>query len=456
LAAGFDLKTLGSKVGVIFPAPDFPRIMGRGAVLVKSLQPLGSFATRLKVPPEVRVPIEHAVAQSAGPHPLVTDTAAAAREALESPLKYPLFAAGVVPGDKLAIAIDEAVPDAANIVRGAIEAATAAGIEPSAISIVASDEEFCANLRMALDEGVRAGIKVVVHDPDDQQDLALVGLNEKNERLLVNRSIFEADIVLPIGCARLAGTAGSSVYECLYPRLGDAETIGRLRTPSQRATTARLTKAQRKADEAGWLLGVPLVMQVVPGVEGTVAAVLAGDPEAVALRCQELCSELWLFEVPQQAGLVIANVSGGPSEQSWENIGRALAAIEPLVAEYSAIAICSEINASPGHAIGQLIGNPEFAEVESNVRNDHSADSWTAWHLARALQRGPVYFLSRLEADDVEEMGLAPITNLEELSRLASRQESCIILDDAQYSVAVVASTVAGEIVAGESETEDS
>ena len=212
-----------------------------------------------------------------------------------------------------------------------------------------------------------------------------------------------------------------------------------MRTPSQRATTARLTKAQRKADEAGWLLGVPLVMQVVPGVEGTVAAVLAGDPEAVAERCQELCSELWLFEVPQQASLVIAHVTGGPPEQTWENIGRALAAIEPLVAEYGAVAICSELNSRPGHAIGQLIGNPDFAAVESNVRNDHSADSWTAWHLARAVQRGPVYFLSQLEADDVEEMGLAPVADLEELARLASHQESCIVLDDSQYAVATVA-----------------
>lgn len=403
--------------------------------MVKSLQPLGSFVARLELPAEVCVSVEHAVTPSEDRPLLVTDTVAAARAALESPLKYPLFAAGVVPGDKLAIALDEAVPDAVNIVRGAIEAATAAGIEPSAITVVASEEEFCAGLHEALGEA----IKVVVHDPLDQQDLAMIGLNGKNERLLVNRDVFEADIVLPIGCARPAGTAGSSVYECLYPRLSDAETIGRLRTPSQRATTARLTKAERKADEAGWLLGVPLVMQVVPGAGGTVAAVVAGDAEAVAEHCQELCDELWQFKVPRQASLVIASVTGGPQEQTWENVGRALAAIEPLAAEYGAVAICTELNCRPGHAIGQLIGSSDFAEVESNVRNDHSADSWTAWHLARALQRGPVYFMSQLDADDVEEMGLAPVADMEELARLASHQESCIVLDHSQYAVATVA-----------------
>ena len=75
------------------------------------------------------------------------------------------------------------------------------------------------------------------------------------------------------------------------------------------------------------------------------------------------------------------------------------------------------------------------------MRNDHSPDSWPAWQLARALQRGPVYFLSQLDADDVEEMGLAPIESFDELERLARPRDSCIVLDDSQYAVV----TVAGE-----------
>jgi nickel-dependent lactate racemase len=405
--------------------------------VVKALHPLGPIAARIELPPDVRVPLTHDVQPPAGhaASTAIADPAAAARAALESPLKYPALAEGVVPGDQLAIAIDEAVPEAASILRGAISAAEAAGIEPAAITVVACDEDFCKSLRAELGESIR----VVVHDPEDPINLALLGLNEKNERLLVNRSIFEADVVLPIGCARLPGIAGRGVFECLFPRLSDTETIGRLRMPSQRGTAARIAKAQRKADEAGWLLGVALVMQVVPGVNGKVAEVVAGDAKAVAQRCDELCEQLWLFHVPQRASLVIANVTGGPQEQTWENIGRALAAIEPLVEEFGAVAICSDLDEGPGNALGQLIGNPDFDSVESHVRNDHSPDSWPAWQLARALQRGPVYFLSQLDADDVEEMGMAPVESFDELERLAKGRESCIILDDSQYAVVSVA-----------------
>jgi len=405
--------------------------------VVKTLHPLGRISSRIELPSDVRLPLEHVTPTPAGQlaSQAVADPAAAAREALESPLKYPPLSAGVVPGDRLAIAIDEAVPEAVNILRGTIDAAQAAGIELATITVVASDEEFYKNLREELDGAVR----VVVHDPDDPEDLALVCLNEDNERLLVNRSIFEADVVLPIGCARLSGVAGSGVFESLFPRMSDAETIGRLRTPSQRGTTARLAKSQRKADEAGWLLGVALVMQVVPAGEGTVAEVVAGDPRAVSERSQQLCAQLWSFHVPRRASLVIANVTGGPHEQTWENIGRACAAIEPLVEEGGAVAICSDLDTGPGHALGQLVGNYDFTNVEKDVRNDHSPDSWPAWQFARALQRGPVYFLSQLDADEVEAMGLAPIDSLDELTRLARRHASCIVLDGSQYALANVA-----------------
>ena len=415
--------------------------------MVKVLRPLGLISSQIKLPPEAHVPVEHASNHAAAREATTTatvaavDPAAAAMRALEAPLNFPPLAQAVVPGDQLAIAIDEAVPAAADIVRGVIAAAEAAGIEPDAITIVTSDEEFCRTLRDELGSGNGAAPRVVVHDADDPHNLCLIGLTEKDEPLLVNRTIYEADVVLPIGCARLPEIAGSGVYDSLYPRFCDAQTISRRRTPSQRETAARRAAARRKAEEAGWLLGVPMVIQVVPGGGGSVAEVVAGESRAVAERCQQLCEQRWSFQAPRRASLVIATVSGGSQEQSWENIARALAATERLVAEGGAVAICSDLETAPGQSIGRLVGGSDLADVEREVRNDHSPDSWPAWQLARAQQRGPVYFLSHLDAEVVEEMGLAPIADMDELARLAGRHESCIVLEDSQHAVA----TVAGE-----------
>ncbi|HEX5470803.1 MAG TPA: hypothetical protein VFW73_02900, partial [Lacipirellulaceae bacterium] len=55
--------------------------------------------------------------------------------------------------------------------------------------------------------------------------------------------------------------------------------------------------------------------------------------------------------------------------------------------------------------------------------------------LARALQRGPVYFLSQLDAETIEDLGLAPVESIDELMRLATRHETFVVVEDAQNAV---------------------
>jgi hypothetical protein len=55
--------------------------------------------------------------------------------------------------------------------------------------------------------------------------------------------------------------------------------------------------------------------------------------------------------------------------------------------------------------------------------------------LARAVERGPVYLLSQLEDETIEDLGLAPVADIDEIIRLAGRHESCIVLEDAQHTV---------------------
>ena len=82
----------------------------------------------------------------------------------------------------------------------------------------------------------------VVHDPDDEINLCLVGMTKRGMPLLVNRAIFDADVVLPIGCARVNS---QGAYESLFPRFSNAETlasIARRRTtiePKERASTRK-------------------------------------------------------------------------------------------------------------------------------------------------------------------------------------------------------------------------
>jgi hypothetical protein len=228
------------------------------------------------------------------------------------------------------------------------------------------------------------------------------------------------------------------VYDSLFPRFSNTETIERFRRPSQLDSTVSMADQSRETDEAGWLIGVPMVMEVIPAADETVANVIAGEPHPVFAKAQELCRELWSFRSSRRASLVIATVTGGAATQTWTNIGRSLATAERLVAEGGAVAICSNLDDPPGESLGRLIGSTDLAATQRRLLRDHGEDSWPAWQIARALQRGPVYFLSQLDDETVEDMGLAPMADVAELMRLAGRHESVVLVRDSQHAVATV------------------
>src|SRR3954453_3361035 len=94
------------------------------------------------------------------------DPAEATVAALAEPIEYPPLAAGIVPGDRVTIALDETKPRAAEIIRGAIKSLERAGVESDAITVVGSDEGAMQICREACSTERASGMKFVVHDPN--------------------------------------------------------------------------------------------------------------------------------------------------------------------------------------------------------------------------------------------------------------------------------------------------
>jgi nickel-dependent lactate racemase len=404
--------------------------------LVKPLHPINEIADRIAQADGAGVMLSRGFSSegSLGKPDEVVDPVAAIIGALSEPLDYPPLSAGIVPGDRVAIAVGEDVPQLARIVRGAVEAFRAAGVEGTDISIVTTSQEASDLCRSELGDS-EPSPQFVVHNPADENSLCLVGTTKRGEPLLVNKTIFDADLVLPIGCARVWRT---SAYDSIFPRFSNAEVLHEYRTPAQRDALIRRNVKRNEGDEAGWMIGVPMTVQVVPGREESVAHVVAGDPEAVAQRCDALCEEEWLLQSQQRVSLVVATITGNELTQNWMNVGRALVAAEAVLEEGGAVAICSNLQQSPGHSLGRLIGSDDLDAAARKIFHDHDADSWAAWQLTRALQRGPVYFLSQLDAETVEDLGIAYVESVDEVVRLAGNHESFAVVEDSQHAVVVV------------------
>lgn len=368
----------------------------------------------------------------------IKDLAAAVDRALAEPLEFPPLAQSVVPGDKVVLALASGVPQGATIVARTLAVLQAAGVDPHDITLIRTQDdvdEGSPDPLAALPRELVAGIQVEVHDPKRRESLSYLAADGGGKPIYINRTLHEADAVIAIGCLRLDDSPGYlGINSSVFPAFSDSARLERYRTPAA-VEAAHRRKLQKQADEVGWLLGLQFTIQVVPGAASEVLHLLAGSAEAVFRTGSRLCEEAWGFRVPRLADLVVATIEGDASEQSWENVGRALAAATRALRPGGAVVVCSEMEEGLGPALEQIVGAVDLDEALAEIQRQHPADALTATQVVHALQRGKVYLISQLDDELVEELGLAPL-EAEQLSRIAQRYDSCLVLTNSHHAIA--------------------
>ncbi len=372
----------------------------------------------------------------------LADPAAAMTAMLRAPIDYPPLAQCTTPVDRVVLALDHEVPQAAELTAAVVRALVEAGIAPDGISVLRSPTEGvarpgdpCPTDASSLPEHVT----LLQHDASDRRQLAYLAASEAGEAILINRALHEADLVLPIGCLRGDETAGYfGIHSGIFPTFSDAKTIQRFRgSGSLNGRGKRRRELMAEVDHVAWLLGVNFTVQVVPAGGDQVLHVLAGESNAVRRQGRELYRAAWNWPVPRQASLVVAAIEGGAGQQTWENVGRAVQVAGHFVEDGGSIAVCCELVIPPGPALQHIAGASSHDEALRQVGKQRPVDAVPAAQLAYALERNRVYLLSRLDAAVVEDLEMIPIADPDELARLVRRHQSCILLANAPHVTAV-------------------
>lgn len=370
---------------------------------------------------------------------VLADVAAEVRGRLAEPLDFPPLAATTVPGDTAAIALGRGVPQPEQVVLGAIAALLDAGVEPTDIAVVScekfSDER---SLTRGIDSLGAAGVKFVLHEPAQEESTAMVGVLRDDEPLRFNRALAEADFVLPIGTLEPtrqvfadSQPVPTSKFASLYPHFSDEPTQTRFQKNSKKLAPKSRRKLFDQQEEAGWLLGVLCTIQIIPGRDNQVAAVVVGEAGQAAEAAESAMRAIWSPLCEETADLVVAALPGTSDQQTWENLDHALAAAERVVSPSGSIALLCEINEKARGALRRLRDADDLAEVERKLMRDEDANAGIALRLVQAIARGPVYLMSRLPKGEVESLGMTPIASEAELKRLISNHESTIIIEEA-------------------------
>lgn len=357
---------------------------------------------------------------------------AAVRIALEQPENLPPLSQMTVPGDRVALALEDGLPQADAVVEGVVKSFLSAGVEPENISIVRTQND--AHLTPVfpinqIDLEIREQLQLVIHDECSREALSFLGTSSKDRPVFVNRELVDADVTLPIGILKMPETLGyHGIHEGIFPSFSDQETIKKFSRPESTAGKHR-EKRRQESVEAAHLLGTLMMLQIVPGPNGTISELVAGDAAAIANSGQPIYKKIWGLDTPVRAQLVIATIPGSANEQTWMNFARTLHNAEQLVEDGGTIVICSELKKSPSKALRRYskVINGERSSVD--LSKDGSVDAHAASELADSQSR--VYLLSKLKEETVQNIGMAFIEHPSQISKLCQQFDSCIVLENA-------------------------
>lgn len=365
----------------------------------------------------------------------IDDPSSAIQTALRDPIEFPPIEAMVLADDLVALALQPDLACAPELVAGAIEAVTKAGVPPDLIQIVrdASDKSISDTKLMAkVDGAIRERIAILRHDSQDREHLSFLGASKDGQAFYVNRTLCDASVVIPIGFHRNHASC-LGVHNSWFPVFADKETQDRFAKSVASLSSKKISKCEKECEEAAWMLGVQMVVQLIPGGDGRAMQVIAGSPNAVWQKSTQLADDAWRVNLDRRASLVIAAIGGGPEQQTWDNVAQSIDMALDAVEVDGAIAICSQLKTKPGPALRRLAGAEDFEAADRAILKKPTTDTLAASRLNRALQRARVYLLSELKESDVEDLGVAFVSDASEISRLTAQHESCLVLQNAQH-----------------------
>jgi len=358
--------------------------------------------------------------------------AVAVRDALEQPLDFPPVRQAVVPGDRVAIALDSSLGVVGPLLSVLVDLLCQSGVEPGDVTVVAS-----AGNRARLPDQLPQGIALELHDPTDQRRLAYLATTNEGRRIYLNRHVTDADVVIPVGRLGYDPILGyRGPWSAIFPSLSNQETRASYRqtlagdAPEQRTPRPELDETF----EVSWLLGTQFHLGLVPGRSG-LAEAWGGLAEPVRDLAIGAVDRLWSFRPPTRAECVVAGIGSPGVPTGIDELVEGLVTASRLVTHGGKIVALSRTQGVIGPSLQRLTdaGDPKNAPAALRG-HDSDPDSVAGRRLARVLAWADVYLYSGIDRQVVEDLSMVPIDHLDDARRLVARSSSCLLVSHADLT----------------------
>lgn len=261
--------------------------------------------------------------------------------------------------------------------------------------------------------------KICNHNWRDPEQLVDMGKTSQGTPIVVNRLVMESDFIIGVGHIvphRVAGYSGGS--KIIQPGVCGGETTGLTHWASARYTGEEiLGKAKNpvrdEMNEVARMVGLDMIVNAIQGADGSLAALVSGDPELAHEAGCEIAREVYGVKIPCKAPIVI--VDSYPADiEMWQaakgvySSGLALADGGTVIL----VTTCPE-GVAKQHPEILNYGYQSYEKVQTLLRTGQLTDLAVAAHMVHVgeviADRGHGILVSNyISAETAEKLGFTP------------------------------------------------
>ena len=204
--------------------------------------------------------------------------------------------------------------------------------------------------------------------------------------------------------------------------------------PTASTSLATRKKLAAEARQAGWELGVVLLMEIIPGAGDGVANIFFGAPDSVekeVKRVHSACVKRFgkktksgigkqkQIEKPKQ---VLCAVGGDESRQTWLNVIESLETAAEKGTDNCEVYLCADVAQPVGPGFKVVMAGSDLlagaiSAVAATLYREQFPDSLLALRWLRLVDRHRIFWLSNLDSETIEKLGAVPLESTDQLQR---------------------------------------
>ncbi len=345
-------------------------------------------------------------------------TARVAATALENPIGTPRLRDFVHAGEQIAIAIPDITRPCptADLLPPLLAELACAGVRERDMLLVSGLGSHRAQTDAERAELVGADVYRRIRCVDgDRNEVTRVGVTSRGTPVEVYTPLVQADRRIGVGVLEYHYFAGfSGGYKAIVPGCGSTAmvTANHSHMVESGAETGRIKGNPVRADleEAGAMVGLDFILNVILDEEHNAVAAVAGDPIAAHRAGCKQVDALGRAELPWCADIVLVSGGGYPKDINVYQAQKALDNARLAVRPGGTIIWVAECPEGLGHGVfaeWMLSGQTPEQMIE-RIRNKFVLGGHKAAAIAMARKQARVVMVSALPPEQVKQMGFMP------------------------------------------------